>query len=426
MTKKSKSTKQIRAIDRIIKFQIDDGIESLTISGKEVLADVAIDRQSNVTLFLNADPDKINEIQSLVPFVTVQTVAGGTETDKTKTVTLSQDLTQFALEIADNSKELASLIKTQSSIVLDLNGLVQKLLEIAGKLAELEQKNLEQDNRLTAIEAKDLEQDNRLTVLKEKNDSQDERLNDIDVTQEAHASKLKAIEDKNVEQDNKLATIETEQAEHASKLATIEQSSGASVDLTPLEQRIANAESMASGLGIQIANIEQITGGLSFKDTELDSRVTTLENKEQGTGQAQEQLYNVSTGHFERDTTPQNFTLYIIDGDDPSNIVFGYVTIMYNQKHHFIPLNPLTETSGGMGLRYFITSTGGGIVRDAFKDVNADINVSFSQGVYNVNVALYHFPTPTINEKLYINSVLFRRTPQPTYTHTLNFTSYED
>ena len=165
MVKKSKSTKQIRAIDRIIKFQIDDGIESLTISGKEVLADVAIDRKGNVTLFLNADPDKINEIQSLIPFVTVKTVTGGKETDKTKTVTLSQDLTQFALEIADNSKELVNLIKTQSSITLDLAGLVQQLLEIAGKLAELEQKNLEQDQRLTAIEAKDQEQDKRLTDL---------------------------------------------------------------------------------------------------------------------------------------------------------------------------------------------------------------------------------------------------------------------
>ena len=176
MSKKSKSTKQVRAIDRIIKFQIDDGIESLTISGKEVLADVAIDRKANVTLFLNADPDKINEIQSLVPFVTVQTVTGGTETDKTKTVTLSQDLTQFALEIADNSKEMVSIIKSESSIILDLDGLVQKLLEIAGKLAELERKNQEQDNRLTVIETKDLEQDNRLMALAEKDREQDNRL----------------------------------------------------------------------------------------------------------------------------------------------------------------------------------------------------------------------------------------------------------
>lgn len=316
MTKKSKSTKQIRAIDRIIKFQIDDGIESLTISGKEVLADVAIDRQANVTLFLNADPDKINEIQSLVPFVTVQTVQGGTETDKTKTVTLSQDLTQFALEIADNSKELASLIKTQSSITLDLGGLVQQLLEIASKLAELEQKNQEQDNRITAIE--------------EKNDSQDERLNEIDVTQEAHASKLKAIEDKNVEQDNKLEIAERMRIEHDDRLTyaernimertvkdeeienritTLEQSSGASVDLTPLEQRIANAESMASGLGIQIASIMDITGGLSIKDTELDNRVNTLENASTGSENAQQIIASFSQsieGLYLAGTFPDN------------------------------------------------------------------------------------------------------------------------
>ena len=162
---KKKTTKEIRAIDRIIKFQVDDGIESLTIGGKEALADLETDNKNNVTLYLNADKDKINEIQSLVPFVTLQTVQGGTETDKTKTVTLSQDLTQFALEIADNSKELASIIKTEFNIVLDLDGLVQQLLEIAGKMAELEAKNLEQDVRLTTIEEKDLEQDGRLTEL---------------------------------------------------------------------------------------------------------------------------------------------------------------------------------------------------------------------------------------------------------------------
>ena len=162
---KKKTTKEIRAIDRIIKFQIDDGIESLTIAGKEALADLEIDNKNNVTLYLNADKDKINELNSLVPFINLAIKEEGVDPDKTKSVTLSQDLTQFALEIADNSKELASLIKSESSIILDLDGLVQKLLEIAGKLAELETKNLEQDNRLTEIEAKDLEQDNRLTVL---------------------------------------------------------------------------------------------------------------------------------------------------------------------------------------------------------------------------------------------------------------------
>lgn len=251
MTKKTKSTKQIRAIDRIIKFQIDDGIESLTISGKEVLADVAIDRQANVTLFLNADPDKINEIQSLVPFVTVQTVAGGTETDKTKTVTLSQDLTQFALEIADNSKELASLIKSQSSIVLDLNGLVQKLLEIAGKLVELEQKNQEQDNRLTAIE--------------ENNYSQDERLNYIDVTQKAHASKLNAIENMNVEQ-NRLITIAQKSAgEHVYYLINNEMSTHRTTIVKyPNNEYDVTFENVWEGLGLtfNVGNNTRTTRGV--------------------------------------------------------------------------------------------------------------------------------------------------------------------
>ena len=179
MTKK-KTTKQIRAIDRIIKFQIDDGIESLTIGGKEALADLEIDNKNNVTLYLNADKDKINELHSLVPFINLAIKEEGVDPDKTKSVTLSQDLTQFALEIADNSKELASIIKTESSIILDLDGLVQKLLEIAGKLAELEAKNLEQDNRLTEIEEKDLEQDNRLTEIETKDQEQDNRLTELE------------------------------------------------------------------------------------------------------------------------------------------------------------------------------------------------------------------------------------------------------
>ena len=206
---KKKTTKEIRAIDRIIKFQIDDGIESLTIGGKEALADLEIDNKNNVTLYLNADKDKINELNSLVPFINLAIKEEGVDPDKTKTVTLSQDLTQFALEIADNSKELASLIKSESSIILDLDGLVQKLLEIAGKLAELEAKNLEQDNRLTAIEAKDIEQDGRLTSVETKNKNQDNRLDEIEVTQDAHAGKLHSLETKDIEQDGRLTALES-------------------------------------------------------------------------------------------------------------------------------------------------------------------------------------------------------------------------
>ena len=221
---KKKTTKEIRAIDRIIKFQIDDGIESLTIKGKEALADLEIDNKNNVTLYLNADKDKINELHSLVPFINLAIKEEGVDPDKQKSVTLSQDLTQFAIEIADNSKELATLIKTQSSIVLDLDGLVQKLLEIAGKLAELERKNQEQDERMTTIEAKDLEQDGRLTTIEEKNEIQDERLDEIDVTQEAHASKLHSLEEKDLEQDGRLTTIEEKDLEQDGRLTALENS----------------------------------------------------------------------------------------------------------------------------------------------------------------------------------------------------------
>ena len=205
---KKKTTKEIRAIDGIIKFQIDDGIESLTISGKEALADLEIDNKNNVTLYLNADKDKINELHSLVPFINLEVNEYWEDPDKQKSVTLSQDLTQFALEIADNSKELASLIKSESSIILDLDGLVQKLLEIAGKLAELEAKDLEQDNRLTDIEAK--------------NEIQDDRLDEIDVTQDAHASKLHSLEEKDIEQDNRLTDIEAKDVEQDNRLTELE------------------------------------------------------------------------------------------------------------------------------------------------------------------------------------------------------------
>ena len=203
---KKKTTKEIRAIDRIIKFQIDDGIKNLTIGGKEVLADLEIDNKNNVTLYLNADKDKINELHSLVPFINLAVNEYWADPDKQKSVTLSQDLTQFALEIADNSKELASLIKAESSIILDLYGLIQQLLEIAGKMAELEAKDLEQDNRLTGIEAKDLEQDNRLT--------------EIDVTQDAHASKLHSLEEKDIEQDDRLRVLEYRGTDYRTEIIT--------------------------------------------------------------------------------------------------------------------------------------------------------------------------------------------------------------
>ena len=227
---KKKTTKEIRAIDRIIKFQIDDCIESLTIGGKEALADLEIDNKNNVTVYLNADKDKINELHSLVPFINLAINEYWADPDKQKSVTLSQDLTQFALEIADNSKELASLIKSESSIILDLDGLVQKLLEIAGKLAELETKNLEQDNRLTDIEEKDLEQDNRLTVIETKDLEQDNCLTVIETKDLEQDNRLTVIESKDLEQDNHLTALAEKDIEQDNRLSFLENSGNGDSD----------------------------------------------------------------------------------------------------------------------------------------------------------------------------------------------------
>lgn len=133
---KKKTTKQIRAIDRIIKFQIDDGIESLTISGKEVLADLSVDKKNNVTLFLNADKDKLNEIQSLVPFIKVVQKETGEDPDKKKAVDLVQDLRDFALELASDSEQLATIIKEESSITIDFAQLITHLNKMKDDIFE--------------------------------------------------------------------------------------------------------------------------------------------------------------------------------------------------------------------------------------------------------------------------------------------------
>lgn len=160
MTKK-KTTKQIRAIDRIIKFQIDDGIESLTISGKEVLADLSVDKKNNVTLFLNADKDKLNEIQSLVPFIKIVQKETGEDPDKKKAVDLVQDLRDFALELASDSEQLANIIKEESSITIDFSQLITHLNKMKDDIFEnrktAERAERKADNaQETADEAKEI------------------------------------------------------------------------------------------------------------------------------------------------------------------------------------------------------------------------------------------------------------------------------
>ena len=369
MTKK-KTTKQIRAIDRIIKFQIDDGIESLTISGKEALADLEIDNKNNVTLYLNADKDKINELKSLVPFINLAIKEEGVDPDKTKSVTLSQDLTQFAIEIADNSKELASLIKSESSIVLDLDGLVKQLLEIAGKLAELEAKNLEQDNRLTAIETKDLEQDNRLTEIETKDLEQDNRLTEIETKDLEQDNRLTVIETKDLEQDNRLTVIET-------------------------------------------------------KDLEQDGRLTALESN----GQTQEQLYNVSTHTLVHDfsTSPQTFYIFVKEKNEDGK-VFGHLTFKYIDDINYTIVHtiPLSQSNGhdnyeiqhdnfiytiqNLVLSEETLEASGYIIK---VDIPRITNISRITNIYR------------IMDSLVLNSVLYKETPNTDNEHIVTILEEE-
>lgn len=131
--KKSKTTKRVKAIDKIIKFQIDDGIESLSIDGKQELADVAIDSKGNVTLFLNADKDKIETVMSSAPFLTVTEKVNGT----TKTVEIAQDLAKFNFNII-NDDGLVNVGKFFDEIVLNLSPLVTELKLMNQKIESLD------------------------------------------------------------------------------------------------------------------------------------------------------------------------------------------------------------------------------------------------------------------------------------------------
>ena len=305
MTKK-KTTKEIRAIDRIIKFQIDDGIESLTIAGKEALADLEIDRKNNVTLYVNADKDKVNEINSLVPFINVAVKENGQDPNKKKAVTLSQDLTQFALELAEDSKQLAEIIKTETSITLDFAQLITRLNDLRTAVDNADRTATQALTKAEHAEQVAQENASKTAELESKNTQQDSKLIELGARVDTHEISLNSLGRQISNQKSDITELRTKQAEQDSKLA--------SVDLTPLEQRIANAESMASGLGMQIASIEQVTGGLSIKDTELENRVTTLENGSSGNNT---QLYNIIYGSMSDsvDYLPN----FIIQTDIPTN-----------------------------------------------------------------------------------------------------------
>lgn len=109
-----KTTKLVRGIHSWIKFQKHQGVESLTIQGKEALADISQDKNGDTNLILNADADKLNTIHSDIPFISVSEEFSGVDPNQLKTATISQDLTQFPL----HDGELVTVEKTEDSLTI--------------------------------------------------------------------------------------------------------------------------------------------------------------------------------------------------------------------------------------------------------------------------------------------------------------------
>lgn len=120
----AKTTKKVQGIHSLIKFQRHQGVESLTIEGKQELADLKQDNKGDTTLILNADKDKVNEVASNVPYLGIAHTTTGEAPNQTKTVTVSQDLTQFPL----SGGELVTVTKTTEGLTLN-DTKVKELIE---------------------------------------------------------------------------------------------------------------------------------------------------------------------------------------------------------------------------------------------------------------------------------------------------------
>ena len=108
----AKTTKLVRGIHSWIKFQKHQGVESLSIEGKQALADLSQDKNGDTNLILNADKDKVNAVASSVPYLGISHTTTGADPNQEKTATISQDLTQFPLsggELVTVTKETGSL-----------------------------------------------------------------------------------------------------------------------------------------------------------------------------------------------------------------------------------------------------------------------------------------------------------------------------
>lgn len=128
----AKTTKIVRGIHSWIKFQRHQGIQSLTIEGKDSLADIDMDSKGDTNLTLNADKDKLNEITSSVPYLVVSDSLAGKDPNQIKTATISQDLTQFP--IIDG--ELVTVLKSMESLAIQDGGIKTYILGLLAPLSE--------------------------------------------------------------------------------------------------------------------------------------------------------------------------------------------------------------------------------------------------------------------------------------------------
>nr|DAR33293.1 MAG TPA: hypothetical protein [Caudoviricetes sp.] len=122
----AKTTKQTRGIHSWIKFQKHQGVESLTIQGKDALADLSQDKNGDTNLILNADKDKVNAVASSVPYLGISHTTTGTNPNQEKTATISQDLTQFPLL----DGKLINFTKESESISVNEDALKETILEM--------------------------------------------------------------------------------------------------------------------------------------------------------------------------------------------------------------------------------------------------------------------------------------------------------
>lgn len=121
-----KTTKLVRGIHSWIKFQKHQGVESLSIEGKQALADLSQDKNGDTSLILNADGNKINGVESHIPYITVSTTRGGSDPDKWKVEGLNQDLTQFPLR----DGKLIKFTKESESISVNEDALKESISEM--------------------------------------------------------------------------------------------------------------------------------------------------------------------------------------------------------------------------------------------------------------------------------------------------------